>query len=107
MTSSTQQTYEMFCQGMSCEEIAAERRLALSTVENHIAELVQKGNIHPKDLMEQEKIELITEYFTEVDDLRLGPAKEVLGDEISYSELRWMRSWMLGQQIIEDTDNIL
>jgi len=39
-------------------------------------------------LVTKEKIELITEYFTSVDDEHLGPAREILGDDVSYGELK-------------------
>ncbi len=84
-------TYELFCEGKSVEEIAEERGLAVSTIAGHLSQYVGTGHIAVEKLVSSEKIELITEYFNSVEgDYRLGPAKEVLGDDISYEELRWV-----------------
>lgn len=92
--SSSRMTYDLFLQGKSFEEIAAERGMALSTIESHMTDFIRLGNLELSDLMPQKKIDLITEYFQEVEDPRLGPAKDVLGDEVSYSELRWVLTWL-------------
>ena len=84
-------TYDMFNEGKSVEEIAVARGLANSTISGHLSEFVATGHIPVEKLLSHEKIELITEYFNSVEgDYRLGPAKGVLGDEVSFEELRWV-----------------
>ncbi len=80
--------------GGKLEEIAAERKLATSTIENHLAHYVINGEIAIQELVADEKLALITEYFTDVDDSSLGAAREVLGDEYSYAELRLVRNYL-------------
>ncbi len=84
-------TYELFEEGKTVEEIAEERGLATGTIAGHLSQFIGSGHIPVTKLVSPEKIELITEYFNSVEgDYRLGPAKEVLGDDISYEELRWV-----------------
>ena len=84
-------TYELFEEGKTVEEIAEERGLATGTIAGHLSQFVGSGHIPVSKLVSPEKIELITEYFNSVEgDYRLGPAKDVLGDDISYEEIRWV-----------------
>ena len=62
--------------------------MARSTIEQHAAELVLKGYADAKDFMSEEHYENIVEYFTETEDSSLGAARDVLGDEYSWGELR-------------------
>ena len=89
-SSSKQITHELFNSGYSIAEIAEERRLATSTISGHLSYFVGTGDLPVEKLVDSHKLELITEYFDSVEeDYRLGPAKDVLGDEVSYNELRW------------------
>ncbi|MFN8241932.1 MAG: helix-turn-helix domain-containing protein [Bacteroidales bacterium] len=81
---------DMFREGMSVEAIAEERGLSISTVENHLEHFVSTGELPVTALVSDDKIRLITAYFEEVEDLRLGPGKEVLGDEVTWGELRFV-----------------
>lgn len=105
--SSREKSLEMFLQGMSFQEIAASRELTLSTVEGHFSVFIADGTIAIEQLMSKEKLEWIMEYFLETEDLRLGPAKDVLGDEISFSELRWVINHLKFLGKIEKSDNTL
>ena len=86
--SSVQRTKELIEEGISIDEIAARRNMTRGTIEQHIAELVLKGYADAKDFMSEEHYENIVEYFTETQDSSLGAAKDVLGDEYSWGELR-------------------
>jgi DNA replication protein DnaC len=79
---------DLFNTTKSIEKVAAERGLATSTIEGHLAHYVAQGELDINSLVTKEKIELITEYFTSVDDEHLGPAREILGDDVSYGELK-------------------
>jgi len=81
-------TRDMFEKGMNVEEIAAERQLALSTIYGHLSRFVANGIYPANKFVPQEKCDIIKEYFTEVDDTSLSEARNVLGDDFSYGELR-------------------
>ncbi|MBS4058010.1 MAG: helix-turn-helix domain-containing protein [Bacteroidales bacterium] len=92
--STQEQSLLMIQRGMTVEEIAAERQLSPATVERHLDQFVRNGKLAIRTLVSREKIELITTYFEDTRDARLGPAKEVLGDEVSYAELRFVLSYL-------------
>lgn len=91
---SKQASYDMFMAGMSFEMIAKERQMAITTIEGHIAHYVRTGEIDVNRLVNPHKIELISNYFLNADSLMLGPAKEALGNDISYSDLRMVLSYL-------------
>lgn len=93
---------ELFKAGKSIKEIAETRGFAVSTIEGHLSFYVARGELEINGLIPDEKLKLITEYFTEVDDLRFGPAKEVLGDEVSYGELKLVYSHLHHKGLIEE-----
>lgn len=94
---SKQQSYNLFAQGKSIEDIARERDMAISTVEGHLAGYVKSGDIAINRLVSPEKIDRITSYFLNAGNYNLSPAKEALGDEVTYSELRFVLNHLIGR----------
>ena len=86
--SSVQRTKELIEEGLSIDEIAEKRSMTRGTIEQHVAELVLKGYADAKDFMSEEHYDNIVEYFTETQDSSLGAARDVLGEEYSWGELR-------------------
>ena len=91
-------SYTLYKEGKSVEEIAAERGLVTSTIEGHLSHYVMLGELDIHELVPAEKLQTISDYFTEVDDPSLGAAREVLGEEYSYGELRLVRDWLQKEQ---------
>jgi hypothetical protein len=83
-------SYELFIEGKEIPEIAQERGLAVSTIEGHLSYFVGTGELPVDKLLSPEKLAKIKEYFIETEDLSLGPAKIVMGDEVSWGELRFV-----------------
>jgi hypothetical protein len=83
-------SFELFNQGKSIADIANERGFAYSTIEGHLSHFVGTGEIPVEKLLEPQKLAKIKAYFSETEDLTLGPAKTVLGDDISWGELRFV-----------------
>jgi PIF1-like helicase/Helix-turn-helix domain/HRDC domain len=83
-------SFKMFQNGKSIAEIASERKLAVTTIEGHLSFFVGKGEIDINKLVPEEKVVRISNYFMNSDTTNLNPAKAALGDEISYSELRYV-----------------
>lgn len=92
------QTKQLLQQGMSIEEIARKRGLATSTISGHLDRLVRAGeklDLGPL-LPPQERFDKIREALVKTGGEFLSPAKEALGDEYSYDEIRIV--WLyLGQ----------
>jgi cytidylate kinase len=55
-----QMTYALIEEGMSLQEIADSRNLALSTIESHAVKGIQSGDVDIESLMDKETIELLT-----------------------------------------------
>ena len=87
-------TYELYKQGKSIEEIAKERTISIITIEKHISDCIEQGKIDISELVNSEKIKIITKAATEIDTLFLKPIKEHLGDDYSYTEIRYVISWL-------------
>ena len=73
---------------MSVEAIAEERKMAVSTIHGHLSRLVEEGFFDADRFVDKEKCDTIKEYFESVDDTSLSSAREVLGDEYEFWELR-------------------
>ncbi len=81
-------TKRMLDKGMTVGKIAAERGLAVSTIYGHIARFVEHGDYEAADFIEKEKCNIMEEYFRDTEDKSLNAARDVLGDEFEFWELR-------------------
>ena len=74
--------------GHSITNIAEQRGLTTSTIENHLSYYVSNGKLSVKNLLSGERITAINNAIDKVDSIGLAPIKELLGDEYSYGEIR-------------------
>ncbi|MEP6788045.1 MAG: RQC domain-containing protein, partial [Acidobacteriota bacterium] len=80
---------EMFRGGMSISDIAKERGVTESSVENHLARFIPSGEVSLEELVPGAKIEPIRKAVIKfADSGALSPIKEFLGDEYRYGEIR-------------------
>ncbi len=84
----------LFRKGKNTEEIAKERKLAVSTIENHLAFYVERGELDVFELLESEKVEEIVQYFAHAESANLSEAKDHFGQAYSYGQLRLARAYM-------------
>lgn len=96
-------SFEMFKAGKSLADIANTRGLVLSTIENHLAHYVRSGEIDIHQLIEQEKINIIQKAFDETPEQGFKAIKSVVGDDISYGEIRLVHDFL--QQQTELNEN--
>jgi ATP-dependent DNA helicase RecQ len=93
VNATAQVTLELWRSGKSIDEIAAERGLAASTIENHLAQAITNGEpVAPRRLYtadEEAEIRAALDGYTE-DSLK--PVFEHLGGRISYGKLRLFRA---------------
>jgi ATP-dependent DNA helicase RecQ len=86
-------TLGLYRQGLSVEEIATERGLTEGTIINHLVTQLELGEqLDLAALVSPERYRVIAEVLSQIGDERLKPAKEVLGDEYSYDEIRIVRA---------------
>lgn len=81
---------DLFRQGKTVEQIAEERSMSERTIEGHIAQLIEAGEIGLEDLVEDEKIGTIVDYFSTAENFFLSPAKETLGDNYSWTDIKYV-----------------
>jgi nucleoside-triphosphatase THEP1 len=88
------QTKEMAERGMSAEAIAKERGLAVSTILSHLTYWVEQGSFPASRFVSSEKMAEIRDYFESTGDPKITTARDVLGDDYQYSEIRMVLAEM-------------
>lgn len=87
-------TKRMLNKGMTVEEIATERGLSTSTIYAHLTRFVEQGEYDAVDFIDKEKCDIIEEYFHDTEDTSLNAAREVLGNDYEFWELRMVLAGM-------------
>ena len=85
-----EESLRLFLEGRSTSEVASQRGLTLRTIEGHLAHFVGTGKLSLDQLMESGKAARIAAYFQANPYRGLSPAKEILGEDVSYGELRFV-----------------
>jgi hypothetical protein len=80
----------LFREGKSIQEIARLRDMAPTTIEGHLSEFIATGDLSVTDLISPDLTEMISEQFQKQDTMQMGPVKAALGDDISWSEIRFV-----------------
>ncbi|MBW2653495.1 MAG: helix-turn-helix domain-containing protein [Deltaproteobacteria bacterium] len=89
--SDTKQTsFDMFNKGLTIAKIAKERGLVKSTIEAHLGFFVENGTLDINKLLSPEKQGVIKKELAKDHNNSLSKAKNVLGDDYSYGEIRMM-----------------
>jgi nucleoside-triphosphatase THEP1 len=88
--SSPQITFDLYKSGKTIPEIANERGFAVSTVESHLVPFIATGEIDVSKLIGQEKFRVISGAIDKDLQATLGELKHLLGDDYSYSEIRFV-----------------
>ena len=91
-------TLAFFKSGKSIAEIAEERSLAVSTVESHLAKAISSGELSIDALLPPAKVSAIRSYLAENKSQTLGEAKQALGDDVTYSDIRFVYNAMRAQE---------
>ena len=83
-------TYELYQAGHSIEEIANERDLTRTTIENHLIKCAQEGmEVRYEDFIPIEYEKLIMKTIEDCGIALLKPIKEQLPEEISYTAIKF------------------
>jgi nucleoside-triphosphatase THEP1 len=82
------ETFKLFKEGRSIEQIAETREMAVSTIEGHLVQYVAKGKVNAKDLVTEEKLRQITSVIKEFNTFQVGTLKEILNEDCSYREIK-------------------
>ena len=83
------ETFKLYKQGNSSEIIAKQRGMSLTTIEGHLAHYVTKGELKATDFISEEKMNNIITVAKKLNTLFFGQIKQSLGDEYTYSEIKF------------------
>jgi hypothetical protein len=78
----------MFLDGDSVPHIALARRFSEATIEGHLADAIFAGKLPVDKIMQASKLEFIQNKIGDKLDLKATEQKTILGDSVSYGELR-------------------
>ncbi|HLL93519.1 MAG TPA: helix-turn-helix domain-containing protein, partial [Spirosoma sp.] len=79
-------------------EIAEERGLAVSTIESHLAQAISSGELAIDALLPRAKASAIRQYLAEHTSQTLSEARQALGDDVTYSEIRFVYNAMRAEE---------
>ena len=81
-------TKEMFDKGMTVEAIAKERGFSINTILGHLVTFVEQGTLEASKFVAKGKYNEILDYFESTFDPSLPAAKDVLGEDYEYGEIK-------------------
>ena len=81
-------SYELYQSGKTIDEIARVRNFTPGTIRGHLAHYVISGDIEISQLINLDKVRLIEAALTDYHANTSVPLKQLLGDEISYGEIK-------------------
>jgi ATP-dependent DNA helicase RecQ len=88
------ESFHLYRSGKTITEIAVQRSLATTTVEGHLSYYIYKGEMDVQEMVAEEKKLYIKDTVESYGAERLGPLKEVLGENYSYGEIKAVIAWM-------------
>jgi len=92
-------TYDLHKKGLGPQDIADQRNLKLTTVFNHLADLLEMGEtVRLEDFVTDQQREEIQRAIEAVGDFRLAEIRGHLGDRYDYETLKLVRGWWRHQQ---------
>ena len=97
------QTKDMAEQGMNIEAIAKTRGLAVSTILSHLTYWVEQGSFPASQFVSNEKIAEIRDYFEATGDPKITTARDVLGDDYQFGEIRMVLAEMKREGYFKET----
>lgn len=93
-TGTRQRSLELFRSGYSVEQVAKIRGLKTSTIEEHLSVYVGSGELDIHQFMDEEKLKMISDHFTRTKNFSLSEARNQLGENVSYGELRMVLKFL-------------
>jgi hypothetical protein len=90
--STVQETYELWLEKKTVQEIATIRKFTQETILSHLTKLIQSKTITISEVFTEEKITALTEAFVGYKEESVSPLKEKNGDRFSWEELRMFKA---------------
>lgn len=87
-----EETYDLWIEKNSVEDIARMRTLTIQTIETHLIKLIQSKRIEISDVLPNDKIVALQEAFQFYQEESLNGLKEKYGDEFTWDELKMFKA---------------
>lgn len=91
------ETFMLYKEGKSIEDIAKLRGLVSSTIEGHLSDYIGKGELSIYDFVNEEQISKIKEAAEKVGFDKFSPIKQLLGESTSYGQIRMVLTHLKNQ----------
>ena len=83
-------TLRLFNEGLSAEQIAEKRGLAMTTIQGHLLKLTEQGEVDINDVVDPHHIAIIRQAISRIGlEGGMKPIKEGCPDDITYAEIRF------------------
>jgi hypothetical protein len=90
--STVDETFELWKQQKSIQEIAEIRKLTTQTIGGHLSKLIENKSIAITDVLPEDKIKALSEIFIGFTGDSVGALKEKHGDDFSWDELKMFKA---------------
>ncbi|MBE7179179.1 MAG: helix-turn-helix domain-containing protein, partial [Mucilaginibacter polytrichastri] len=79
---------QLFKEGKSVSQIAANRNMTVGTIEGHLAYFVARNELAAAEIIPQKKLDEILAAIKKLETVQMNPIKEYLGKNYSFNEIR-------------------
>ena len=90
--STVQETYELWLEKKTVQEIATIRKFTQETILSHLTKLIQVKTITISEVLSKDKVATLTEAFAGYKEESVSPLKEKYGDKFTWEELRMFKA---------------
>jgi hypothetical protein len=90
--STIEETYELWLEKKTVQEIATIRKFTQETILGHLTKLIQSKTITISEVFPDEKLSALTDAFAGYKEESVSPLKEKYGDTFSWEELRMFKA---------------
>jgi len=94
-----QVSFDLYKSGKTIAEIAAERQLAVSTIEGHLAYFIAQRKLDISEFLTKEQVQEIGGFFEERKTDSLAEAKAHFGDRFLYGQLRMVLEYLKAERV--------
>ncbi len=87
------ESFRLYKEGKSIQEIAQARGFTLQTIEGHLAHYISLGEINAAELISEEKLLQIEPVIKDFEGGSITAIKEKLGNDVSFGEIKLALAW--------------
>lgn len=91
-TPTAEVSFKLYKEGKTIEEIAKERELVTGTIEGHLSQYIQRGELDPYEIVDKQKLDNIMTLIGP-ETQGMNDIKAKLGNEYSYGEIKVAIAW--------------